>query len=42
MSKKHDENKDLRSFAKIGKVVYSDKTLRTSKTSLIGIHDIAP
>lgn len=38
MSKKHDENKDLRSFARIGKVVYSDKTLRTSKTSLIGIH----
>lgn len=38
MSKKHDENKDLRAFARIGKVVYSDKTLLTSKSTLIGIH----
>lgn len=35
---KHDENKDLRSFSRIGKVDYSDKTLQASKSSTIGIH----
>ena len=36
--KKHDENKDLRCFSKIGKVNYSDKTLRASRSTIIGIH----
>jgi hypothetical protein len=35
---KHDENKDLRSFSRIGKVSLGDKTLRASKTVTIGIH----
>ena len=35
--KKHDENKDLKSFSRIGKINYSDKTLRASKHSIIGI-----
>lgn len=34
---KHDENKDLRSFSRIGKVNIGDKTLRASKASIIGI-----
>ena len=38
MSKKHDENKDLRSFSRIGKVNPGDKTLRASKNAAIGIH----
>ena len=36
--KKHDENKDLRSFSRIGKVDYSDKTLQCAKSATIGIH----
>lgn len=35
---KHDENKDLRSFSRIGKVDYSDKTLQCAKSAIIGIH----
>jgi len=35
---KHDENKDLRSFSRIGKVNPGDKTLRASKNATIGIH----
>lgn len=35
---KHDENKDLRSFSRIGKVDYSDKTLQCAKSATIGIH----
>ena len=36
--KKHDENKDLRSFSRIGKVNYGDKTLQASRSAAIGIH----
>lgn len=35
---KHDENKDLRSFSRIGKVDYSSKTLQCAKSAVIGIH----
>ena len=38
MSKKHDENKDLRCFSRVGKINYSDKTLRASRSTIIGIH----
>ena len=38
MSKRHDENRDLRSFSRIGKVDYSNKTLQCSKNATIGIH----
>lgn len=38
MSKKHDENRDLRSFSRIGKVDYSSKTLQCAKSAVIGIH----
>ena len=38
MAKRHDENKDLRCFSKVGKINYSDKTLRASKNATIGIH----
>lgn len=34
---KHDENKDLKSFSRIGKVSLGDKTLRASKNATIGI-----
>ena len=36
--KKHDENKDLSCFSRVGKINYSDKTLRASKNTNIGIH----
>lgn len=36
--KKHEENKDLRCFSRVGKINYSDKTLRASKNVTIGIH----
>ena len=36
--KKHDENRDLRSFSRIGKVDYSSKTLQCAKSAVIGIH----
>lgn len=35
---KHDENKDLKSFSRIGKVDYSNKTLQCSKSATVGIH----
>lgn len=38
MAKKHDENKDLTSFRRIGRVDFNNKTLQTSKTAVIGIH----
>lgn len=38
MSKKHEENRDLRSFSRIGKVDYSSKTLQCAKSANIGIH----
>ena len=34
---KHDENKDLRLFSRIGKVNIVSKTLKASKNQLIGI-----
>ena len=37
MAIKHDENKDLRSFGKIGRVDIVNKTLKVSKEKLIGI-----
>ena len=37
MAKKHDENKDLKSFSRVGKINYYDKTLRASKKAIIGI-----
>ena len=37
MAKKHDENKDLSCFSRVGKINYSDKTLRASKSAIIGI-----
>lgn len=37
MSKKHDENKDLRFISKIAKLDYSNKTIQTSKSTNIGI-----
>lgn len=38
MAKRHDENKCLRSFSRIGKVNYGDKTLQASRSATIGIH----
>lgn len=38
MGKKHDENKCLRSFGRIGRVNLYDKTLQASKNAIIGIH----
>lgn len=35
---RHDENKDLRSVARIAKVNPSDKTIQCSKNATIGIH----
>lgn len=37
MAKSHDENKDLRSFGRIGNVNVVTKTLSTSKDTIIGI-----
>ena len=37
MAKKHDENKDLRCFSRIGKVDYSSRTLRVPKSTNLGI-----
>ena len=34
---KHDENKDLRSIAKIARIDYSNKTINYSKSTVIGI-----
>ena len=38
MAKKHDENKCLRSFNRIGRVDIYDKTLQAPKNAVIGIH----
>ena len=38
MAKKHDENKDLKSFARIGKIDYGNKVLYAPKSATIGIH----
>lgn len=35
---KHDENRDLKSFSRIGRVDYSNKTISCSKNATIGIH----
>lgn len=35
---KHDENRDLKSFSRIGKVDYTNKTLQCAKSATIGIH----
>ena len=35
---KHDENKDLRSLAKIAKINHSDRTIQCPKNTVIGIH----
>ena len=38
MSKKHDENRDLRSVSKIAKISPAQKTIECSKTATNGIH----
>lgn len=38
MRKNLDENKCLRSFSRIGRVDYHDKTLQCSRNATIGIH----
>lgn len=38
MGKKHDENSDLASIAKIAKVNYGNKTITAPKGTHIGIH----
>ena len=38
MAKRHDENKCLRSFKRIGRVDMYDKTLQAPKNAVIGIH----
>ncbi len=38
MAKRHDENKCLRSFGKIGKIDYSNGALLAAKIAIIGIH----
>ncbi len=37
MSKRHDENKCLRSFGKVGRVDLSNHTLKASRSAVIGI-----
>lgn len=37
MSKKHDENKDLRLISRVAKVDYSNKTIQAPKSAIIGI-----
>ena len=34
---KHDENKDLRLVSRVAKVDFSNKTIQTSKSTIIGI-----
>lgn len=36
MSKKHDENKDLRLVSRIAKIDYFNKTIQASKSAIIG------
>ena len=38
MAKRHDENKCLRSFKRIGRVDMYDKTIQATKNAVIGIH----
>lgn len=38
MAKRHDENKCLKSFNRIGRVNIYDKTLQAPKNAIIGIH----
>lgn len=38
MAKRHDENKCLKSFNRIGRVSIYDKTLQAPKNAVIGIH----
>ena len=38
MAKRHDENKCLRSFRRIGRIDFYNKTLQASKSAIIGIH----
>lgn len=38
MSKKHDENRDLRSVSRIGKISLGDRCISISKTAKVGIH----
>lgn len=37
MSKKHDENKDLRLISRIAKIDFSNRTIQAPKSSIIGI-----
>lgn len=37
MSKKHDENKDIRLVSRIAKIDYSNKTIQAPRSALIGI-----
>ena len=37
MSKKHDENKDIRLISRIAKVDFSNKTIQAPRTAIIGI-----
>ena len=37
MSKRHDENKCLRSFGKVGRVDLSSHSLKVQRTAVIGI-----
>ena len=38
MSKRHDENKDLKSVSRIAKLNYGDKTIRVPNKDAVGIH----
>ena len=38
MSKKHDENKDLRSVSRVARVDYHDKSIQCAKSAKLGIH----
>lgn len=40
MAKRHDENKDLRSLARIAKIDFSMKTIRCNRNNIIGIHTL--
>lgn len=37
MSKNHDENKDLRLVSRIARIDYSNKTIQSPKSAIIGI-----
>ncbi len=40
MSKRHDENKDLRLISRVAKIDYSNKTIQASKNAIIGIRTL--